>query len=79
MRFGADNMGEAVLRVQGFARTHRNCVASSAASRLEKKRFLAMSSLRSTPQSQEVCGSKYAAGGAGRSIAMEVQRHCGFV
>lgn len=29
--------------------------------------------------SREVCGSKTAAGGAGRSIAMEMQRHCGFV
>lgn len=43
-------MGEAVLRVHGFARTLRNCAASSAAFRLEKKCFLAMSSLRSTPQ-----------------------------
>lgn len=50
MWFGADRIEEAVLRIHGFARTQRNCVASSAALRLEKKRFLAMSSLRSTPQ-----------------------------
>lgn len=43
-------MDEAVPRIHGFARTQRNCVASSAALRLEKKSFLAMSSLRSTPQ-----------------------------